>query len=140
MRSPAFEGEVEIGYSDDTGLLISLEVPESFGAIQHSYLMTNLPARMSEMKAFKEFLKEVKSPATITEIVREVSFEDFWKRYFSGRGSDNSSKKKARTRWERMTKTEQQRAWDYIPKYLNKVPYGVGIKLAETYLNSEVWN
>jgi hypothetical protein len=38
-----------------------------------------------------------------------------------------------------MSVGERVKAYEHIPKYLNKIPQGVGIKLAETYLNSEIW-
>lgn len=140
MTSPVFEGEVKFEYDDDTGLLRGLEIPVDMGAVGHNFLLNNLPATLVQMRAFPAWLKKMNSQATVTELVREVSFEEFWKRYFAGRGSDNSSKKKSGIRWNRMSKGEQLRAYNYIPRYLNRIPAGVGVKLAETYLNSGIWS
>jgi hypothetical protein len=141
LTSPAFDGEALFEYGDDgDGLLRQLTVPVDFGKVQHAFLMSNLPATVAEMRQFPAFLKEINSPATVREVFRDVTFDDFWKRYFAGRASDNSSKKKAKTRWDRMSRIQQQKAFEHIPKYLNRIPQGVGIKLAETYLNSDLWN
>lgn len=139
MTSPQFDGEVRFEY-DDAGHLIRLDVEADLSDLQFSFLYERLPATLLQMSNFQRLLKEVKSPAAITETVREVSFDDFWKRYFAGRGSDNSSKKKAQCRWDRMSRAEQSRAFNHIPRYLSKIPSGIGIKLAETYLNSEIYN
>jgi hypothetical protein len=138
MTSPAFEGEAVFEYEED-GLLRRLELPE-FGVAQHSFLLAHLPGTLVEMRQFQALLKDLKSPAKINELKSKICFEDFWKRYFAGRGVDNSSKKKARTRWDRMSESSQAKAYEHIPKYLNKIPQGVGVKLAETYLNSEIWD
>jgi hypothetical protein len=138
MTSTQFEGEITFEYGD-SGLLRSLTTPDDFSGLQLSFLLSHVPSTVERMKGFIEFLKEMNSQATVREIVKEVTFDEFWNRYFKGRGSDNSSKKKARTRWERMSMYDRVKAYEYIPRYLNKIPVGVGIKLAETYLNSEVW-
>jgi hypothetical protein len=75
-----------------------------------------------------------------TEIKTEVTFEVFWNRYFAGRPKDNSSRKRAETKWNRMSKGEQAKAYAYIGLYLGNVAYGTQPKHAETYLNSELWN
>ena len=139
MTSPQFTGEVRFEY-DESGRLIRFEVEADLSELQFSFLYERLPVTLLQMSNFQRLLREIKSPAVITETVREVSFDEFWKKYFAGRGSDNSSKKKARTRWDRMTKTEQVRAYNHIPRYLSKIPSGIGVKLAETYLNSEIYN
>jgi hypothetical protein len=140
MTSPAFEGEVRFEYDTETGLMRGLDVPAGLGVLQLSFLLAHIPASVAEMRGFPAFLKKANSSASVREVFKDVSFEDFWERYFSGRGSDNSSKKKARVRWERMSISDRMRAFEYIPRYLNKIPHGIGVKLAETYLNSELWD
>ena len=66
-----------------------------------------------------------------------ATFEMFWHRYDD---KLNSSKKRSETKWNKMSKIEQQRAYDHIPKYFNNIPYGTRRKFAETYLNAELWN
>jgi hypothetical protein len=117
-----------------------LEIPEGMGYEQQNFLFRHLPEKLEDMSRFKRLLKELKSEACVTELSKEVTFDEFWKRYFAGRGSDNSSKKKACARWERMSKAQRVKAYEHIPKYLNRIPSGVGIKLCETYLNSDIWN
>ena len=140
MSSPAFTGEVRFEFDQTTGQLRELSVPDGFGTPQHVFLFKYLPATLVLMQHLQAWLKEIKSPAMITEVVQEVTFDEFWKRYFAGRGCDNSSKKKALARWNRMSKCEQLRAYNHVNRYLNRIQPGVGVKLAETYLNSEIWN
>ena len=66
-----------------------------------------------------------------------VTFEMFWHRYDD---KLNSSKRRTEMKWNKMSKDEQQRAYDYIPKYFSNIPSGTRKKFAETYLNAELWN
>jgi hypothetical protein len=139
MKSSAFDGEVWYTY-DEAGHLVKLKVDAELSEYQQSFLFQYLPTVLGQMLKFPAWLKEVRSPATVKEFVLEVTFDDFWKRYFTGRKVDNSSKQTAQKRWERMTKKEQAAAYDYVRKYMNNIAPGCGVKLAETYLNSGLWN
>ncbi|MDR2286959.1 MAG: hypothetical protein LBE04_05735 [Prevotellaceae bacterium] len=139
MTSPQFEGEIEFAYNDAGGL-IRLDIRANLNPAQYQYIVKNLPSSVSGLMAFKENLKAIKSPADIREVVRKIDFDVFWDRYFAGRNKDNSSKKKARAKWERMSRADQLKAYQYINKYLAGLGAGIGIKYAETYLNSELWN
>jgi len=66
-----------------------------------------------------------------------VTFEMFWNRYDDKK---MSSRKKSEKIWNKLSKVNQQRAYDHIPKYFNIIPPGIRKKLVETYLNAELWN
>lgn len=139
MKSAAFDGTVGFRFNQD-GRLVGLEVEADLSVMQHDFLFQHLPTTVEQMREFRKWLLSIKSGASIEEVALQVSFEDFWDRYFYGRKSDNSSKQTARKRWERMPKTEQALAYGYVRKYMNNIASGCGVKLAETYLGSGVWN
>jgi hypothetical protein len=127
---------VELRFNSDS-LLVGYNMRAEWNGEQVRWFLHHFPRSHNALVQLQEHLGK---SVSVTELVREVSFEEFWKRYFAGRSSDNSSKKKSEIRWNRMTKAEQLLAYNHVPRYLNKIPAGVGVKLAETYLNSEVWN
>lgn len=130
MTSPTFDGEVVfnfqynvlVGY-DTTAANLSVE--------QITYLGKYLPKNLDEIAVFLS-----KSP-TIEFKCMELTFDMFWNRYDE---KELSSKKKAHAKWDKMSKTEQQKAYRFIGTYFSRIPYGVRKKYAETYLNSELWN
>ena len=135
LTSPSFNGEVVFEYSDyilskyDT---TSAQLTEQ----QLIYITKNLPRELFDIETFKEKANNV----TVTETTKEITFDDFWKRYFKGRGVDNSSKKRTIAKWGKMKKSEQLKAFYHIGKYLNTLSHGTCPKYAETYLNAELWN
>ena len=66
-----------------------------------------------------------------------IDFEQFWDRYDD---KINSSKKKAKAKWEKMPVDERTKAFYFIGKYFASIPAGTRKKYAETYLNAELWN
>lgn len=73
----------------------------------------------------------------LTEVTLNITFEMFWNRY-----DDKvlSSRRKTEARWNRMTKADQIKAFNFINRYEQNIPTGTRKKYAETYLNSEIWN
>ena len=133
LTSSTFTGEVIFEFND-SGLLLSFD---SKGADltegQQVFLLRNMPRELAEVKAMLE-----KSPnAKFTEFVQEITFDMFWNRY---NDKIRSSRKKAETKWKRMSKTNQAKAYYGIAKYENSIPIGVAKKYAESYLNAELWN
>lgn len=103
---------------------------------QHDVLLRNLPHTLDGIAAWMARSRN----AVFTEIIQQVDFPTFWKRYFQGRAVDNSSKKRAQARFEKMNKVEQLKAFNYIGRYLAQIAPGTVPKHAETYLNAELWN
>ena len=132
VTSDKFTGEIEFRYND-IGQLVGYDNRADFAAEQHKWLLSRFPV-MSGM------LIQVAAPmgGKATEIKIELTFEMFWKQYFAGREKDNSSRKRAEAKWDRMSKAEQSKAYAYINKYMSRITHVP--KHAETYLNSELWN
>lgn len=133
LTTPAFEGEVIFEFND-LNLLVSFDTKGAqLSEQQQIFLLKGLPRELAEVKAMLE-----RSPrAKFTEIKQEVTFEMFWKRYNPPANSKKS--KKALPRWNRMSKAEQVKAFNFISKYENNMR-GEAKMYAETYLNSNLWN
>lgn len=134
ITSERFAGEIEFRYSD-SGHLTAYDNRAVLTAEQHDWLLKRLPVAAVYLTQLAGVMH-----GRVEEIRVEVTFEQFWKQYFAGRQKDNSSRKRAETKWNRMSKVEQAKAYSYIQEYLCKVTYGTQPKHAETYLNSELWN
>ena len=134
ITSSKFEGEIVAVY-DDCHELINLDISKAeMDLIQKNWLMANSPTteeRLQEMKSRSPYMVVTSIPE------REITFEAFWQHYDD---KINSSKKRARAKWEKMTKTQQTKAYHHIDKYFASLPYGTRKKYAETYLNAELWN
>lgn len=133
LTSESFKGEVIFVFND----LNLLESFDTSGAEltekQQIYILKELPRELAEVK--RVLGKSVS--AKLTEVNNEITFEQFWKRYDPPALS--KKKKKALPRWNRMTQSERNKAYYYIPKYESKMR-GEAKMYAETYLNSEIWN
>jgi hypothetical protein len=135
LTSPNFTGEVLFEFVN--GKLAKFDISTAvLNERQHAVLARNLPVTLDGVKAWMARSRN----ATFIEIVKDVTFEMFWKRYFQGRPADNSSKKRTRIKFEKMTKAEQVKAFGYIGRYLAQIAPGTVPKHAETYLNAELWN
>ncbi|GHT15079.1 hypothetical protein AGMMS4956_14290 [Bacteroidia bacterium] len=135
LTSPLFEGVVTLHYNDE-GLYVGMSIEGSLTEQQREWLLRYTSANID---AIKTVLGGSKT-ATLTALppqVQQITFELFWDKYDD---KVNSSKKKALAKWEKMSKTEQQRAYLYLPKYFGNLPNGTRKKYVETYLNAELWN
>lgn len=134
ITSSKFEGEM-VAVFDDRHELINLDMSAAeMSLAQKNWMMSNRPITedmLMEMKSKSPFMKIELIPE------REVTFEAFWQHYDD---KVNSSKKRTKAKWEKMTKTQQTKAYHYIDKYFASLPYGTRKKYAETYLNAELWN
>lgn len=134
ITSSKFEGEIVAVY-DDRHELINLDISgAAMDIIQKNWLMSNSPTtedRLQEMKSRSPYMVITSIPE------REITFEAFWQHYDD---KINSSKKRAKAKWEKMTKTQQTKAYHYIDRYFASLPYGTRKKYVETYLNAELWN
>ena len=73
----------------------------------------------------------------VVEILESVDFDAFWNRYDD---KARSSKLKTERVWNRMSRREQVKAYNFVPKYFRSIPGGVMKKYATTYLNDQLWN
>lgn len=135
FTSDKFTGEIEYRFNE-RDLLVGFDIRAQFSNEQYSWTYANMPVTSLDMHDLT-----IKVPCSkFVEIKVELTFAQFWKQYFAGRGKDNSSKKRAEAKWNRMSHGEQAKAYAYINKYMSKISYGTQPKYAETYLNSELWN
>lgn len=134
LNSDKYNGDVIFEYDDDG--IVKLDFSQSnANQVQRRAIFLNTPFDEKHINNITE-----KSTAVLTEVMSNITFEDFWKRYFEGRNKDNSSKKVAMTRWNKLPKSAQLKAYNFIRVYMQNIKFGTNPKLAETYLNHEPWN
>ena len=129
MTSVTFTGYIEFAFNDNS-LLEKYQISAELSERQQIYLLKNMPRELPELDNLKS------STVTITEINQEVTFDMFWNRYDE---KIRSSKKKALSGWNKMSKANQVRAFRFISKYESNILPGTAKKYAETYLNAELW-
>ena len=127
------QGEIELIYSSN-GMLERFDFSNAIlSNVQHEWLLRKLPGMLEDLKILVK-----KSPnMVLTEIDENITFDMFWQRYDD---KVSSSKKKTLISWNKMSKTEQVRAYGHVGKYFNSLSPGTRKKYAETYLNAELWN
>lgn len=131
LTSTGFTGEVVFEFNEHS-LLVSYDLKgANLTEKQQVFILKNLPKELNDLQQ----LVEKSNTAKCEEMV--VDFEKFWHKY---NDKVNSSKKKTQAKWNKMTASEQIKAFAYINKYHASIPSGTRIKYAETYLNSELWN
>lgn len=130
LTSDVFGGYVEYRFSGN-GMLIKMDIKADVSEHQQRFLLQNVPQCVADLMQFKN------ETTRVTEIVTEVTFEMFWKRYDD---KINSSRKRTEKKWNRMTPADRGMAYLHIPVYFRAIPPGTRKKYAETYLNDELWN
>ncbi len=133
LTSTSWQGEIELRYND-LMLLVNLDMSRAtLSEPQQIWFLRNMPRELAELQQLMD-----KAPsAELKEISGEVSFEMFWDKYNE---KVRSSRKKALRIWERLSKTDREKSYQFIRKYENSIAPGVAKKYAETYLNAELWN
>lgn len=96
---------------------------------QTAWFMKHLPAKVADMGVLAEL--------TVSEILDSVTFEAFWDKY---NDKARSSRIKTKRVWDRMSRSEQLKAYHYIDRYVHNIPATVCKKYATTYLNDQLWN
>ena len=129
LTSDHFTGYIEFTFADND-LLEKMEIHAELSEQQQIYLLKHMPREILELDKLKS------STVTITEMNQDVTFDMFWNRYDE---KLRSSKKKALSKWNKMSKGEQLRAFRFITKYESNILPGTAKKYAETYLNAELW-
>lgn len=134
ITSEKFAGEITAAF-DDRRELVGLDMSEAEMTVQQkNWLMANKPStedKLFEMQRDSKWMKITLIPESI------VSFEMFWQRYDD---KINSSKKRAKQKWEKMKESERIKAFNYVGRYFASIPQETRKKYAETYLNAELWN
>ncbi len=134
LTSDAFSGDVLFEF-DEAGLLVRYDITHAkLTEEQKVFILQKLPR---SIKTIEEVLGKSKTAKLTRQARTAVTFEDFWNRYDD---KTTSSKKKTETIWKRMSQTERDKAFNYIPTYFRNIPNGVAKKYANTYLNAEQWN
>lgn len=132
LTSPAFEGCVTYGFDDTTDRLVMVDMSSvPLSAELWNCIWSNLPATSKAMGKVKG------RTGVITELVEDITFEMFWKRYDD---KARSSKVKTQRAWDKMPEREQVKAYQFIPRYFQSIPPGVCKKYATTYLSDQLWN
>lgn len=133
LTSTQFLGEVIFGFSNDGKLAYYDARDADLTVEQLAWISGRMPKHLAHINR----LISQSNTATLTEINTEVTFDMFWNRY---NYKDRSSKKRARQKWNRMSKGQRVKAYNYIQKYELSLKPGIDRKYAETYLNAELWN
>jgi hypothetical protein len=133
LTSTAFDGEVLFEFND-AGILQKFDTSAAqLSEQQQLWILKKMPKHLAHVK----MILGDSETATLTELKQDVTFEMFWNRYNE---KVRSSKKKAERIWNRLTKTNQVKAFRGIVAYERNIPGGVLKKYAETYLGAELWN
>ena len=141
ITSEAFTGEAVLTYNEAGQLPMVDCFNTNMRADQHRWLLRWICEMTINHEALIATLKVCNLPnLTFKQVTFEPTFGDFWAQYFKNRHKDNSSKRRAEIRWNRMSKGEQLSAYNHIGKYFSQINDGVQPKYAETYLNAELWN
>jgi hypothetical protein len=133
LTSTAFDGEVLFEFNE-AGILQKFDTGAAqLSEQQQLWILKKMPKHLAHVK----MILGDSETATLTELKQDVTFEMFWNRYNE---KVRSSKKKAERIWNRLTKTNQVKAFRGIVAYERNIPGGVSKKYAETYLGAELWN
>ncbi|MDR1345958.1 MAG: hypothetical protein LBK03_04585 [Bacteroidales bacterium] len=136
FTSKNFDGAIIYGFNDREKIVLLDISGATLSEEQERYIFMNIPGNIGTLNNIYGRQKGGK----VEEILQSApAFADFWASWFRNRHKDNSSKKKAEIRWNRMPAAQQAAAFNYIGKYMMNIPNGTVPKLAEMYLNSEVW-
>lgn len=129
IRSDKYSGKIVVKFGDG----------DRFGGIdfteagltveQAAWFLHNLPARTDAMGRF--------AGMDVVEVLESIDFAAFWDRY---NDKARSSRVKTERVWNRMSRAEQVKAYNFVPKYFRSIPGGVMKKYATTYLNDQLWN
>lgn len=130
LTIPNYEGSVSFMYDDDnrlTGILFEGHFPDNVKAV----MLKTLPLTPDRLEVTKG------RTGVLVEIEESVTFEMFWNRY---NDKARSSKVKTKRVWDKMSRAEQVKAYNYIERYVRNIPPTVCKKYATTYLNDQLWN
>lgn len=133
--STHIDGQIIVGYNE-LGLLVTCDLTQvTFALNQHETILRYFPLTLDELN---RLVNDNPKDRQITEIIKEISFDEFWEKY---NHKMLSHKKKSLARWQKMALAEQIKAYNYVQRYFTHLNKQGTFKMnAETYLNSEIWN
>jgi len=132
ITSDTWRGYIEIEF-DALGYMVRTDLTNAeLTENAHRWFLNKMPRELAGLTRVIEG-----TSAKLTEIKKEVTFDDIWNRYDL---KIRSSKKKSLAVWNRMNSSQRQKCFDFIKKYEANIPAGVPKKNFETYLNAEQWN
>lgn len=130
MTSPKMAVDYQFKY-DTNGRIVGFEIlgENTFSSEQTIALFSKVPETIGQLKQFA-----LKHKIQLTEILPDVTFDTFWKKY----GNIDGSKIKAKAVWEKLSEKNKMLALNFIPKY--KQSLGATTQAyATTYLNGQYW-
>ncbi len=132
ITSDTWTGYIEIEF-DLNGYMVRTDTKGAhLSEAQQKWFLVKMPRELSELQRVI-----TGTSAKLTEIKREVTFDEIWERYDL---KVRSSKKKSLITWNKMGSAQRLKCFDFIKKYEANIPNGVSKKNFETYLNAEQWN
>lgn len=135
ITSDKLQGEILVTF-DDKDELLGIDLTQAqMDRGQKAWLMANQPTCVERLIEFTKKSRYNMKATLVAE--QEITFEAFWQRYDD---KINSSKKRTKAKWDKMSKSEKQKAYNFINRYFSSIPQGTRKKYAETYLNAELWN
>lgn len=129
ITSTKFTGKVIVKFNEQdcfAGIDFS-EADISFEQVK--WFLKKLPANSRAMGMY--------AGLDVSEVRETIDFAAFWNLY---NDKARSSRVKTERVWNRMSRAEQVKAYNYVPKYFQSIPGGVMKKYATTYLNDQLWN
>lgn len=133
LTSTAWAGQIVLEYNE-AGLLLESNLKDAeLSEQQHLWFLRNIPRELAELQVL---IAKVQS-AKLTPVPETITFDMFWDRYGE---KLRSSRKKALTKWNRMSEADRAKAFLFIKKYENSMQAWQNKMYAETYLNRELWN
>ena len=135
ITSPVWEGHIEIEF-DAKGYMVRTDTTHAtLTEPQQRWFLQVMPFQFCQLSLLKSVLAG--TSANLTEIKREVTFDEIWERYDL---KVRSSKKKSLITWNKMGSAQRLKCFDFIKNYEANIPNVVSKKNFETYLNAEQWN
>lgn len=129
--SNKFGGHITLTFDDEGNLRCVDMTQAELSTEWHEWLFRNLPLHVSKLPRYTEVTRFI-----ITEHLQEVTFEQFYNAY-----GVKEARKKAFAAWNRLSKAEQLKAYNYIPRLKTKtINTSIAMPYPATYLNQQRWN
>lgn len=133
LTSTQFIGEVILSFDQQGYLVMYDRSSAEMSETQVAWLVDELPRRIEDLQKVLGSSKTAK----LTEVSQVIDFELFWDRYDE---KIRSSRKRTLAKWNKLSKTDQIKAYKFISRYESHLLPGTAKKYASTYLNDELWN
>jgi hypothetical protein len=132
--SETFTGTVTFTFNEASQLVQYDITDAKLTPHQLNWFTERLPRTYPELV---EVLKKAKKSKLQLLPPEAITFDAFWNKYDE---KLRSSKKRSLKIWNKLSYTEQCKAYLFITTYNRSIASGIAKKYAETYLNAELWN